>query len=516
MATTPYYTSTDIINSVKRKISFPISQNTFTENDILAFANEEMFISQVPSVLQFHQEYFVTYKSIPLRSNVSRYAIPDRATGMKLRDLFYQDNNGNLYEMTRVNEDDRAYFQANTGSNQAAYSYFVQGNDVILTPGVASAPTGSMVFVFFLRPNQLVKNNRAAIISGFSQSVKINNSLILPLDTFNIGQDTLTAVSTLGGTISAIIPYSTVQTQITSVNHQLSNNQIVVIAGSDSNPNVDGMYFAQVLDTDNFLINKQISVSGTTGTFTSPNQFLIGVSDVITASNMSSTISALTPLIPNILGSTVSTDIVTFSYADIYTSNSTSNTVGFVIPQELLVINFQSLQSTYLDQETNILEPLFQNGALIDLLQTRPGHKTYTYDIRIPNNGISGNSIIFPRNELLVPTGTIVNSTSQTGAESIALELPSLIIGDYICLANEAIIPQIPPDLHNGLAERTAARILAAMGDKDGLQASMTKIAEIDQKQGNLLDNRVEGTPVKILNRNSPLRMGKMGRNRRL
>jgi len=513
MSSKPYYTSDDLIASVKRKIMFPISQATFTQNEILDFANEEMFLSQVPSVLQFHQEYFTSYKTIPLRSNVSRYSIPERATGMKLRDLFYQDTNGNLYDMTRVDESNRAYFQANIGSNQGPYSYFVQGNDIIIAPGVAQSPSGNLVFVFFLRPNQLVKNGRSAIVSGFSQSIEINNSLILALDTVTVGEDIFTAVNTLGGTITAITAYSTTETQITSINHQLSSNQFVTISGSDSNPSINGTFAIQVLDNDNFLIQKQISIAGTTGTFICPNQFLIGVSNVATASNLVSAVN--TVVVPNILGAVLSSSTAVISFVDIYTKITTSNTTGFLIPQELLTVNFESLSSTYLDQETNIIEPLFENGTLIDLLQTNPGHKTYTYDVKIPTNGISGNSIIFLRDQLVVPTYSNLSSTNTGSSSSIAYELPSMVIGDYICLANEAIIPQIPPDLHNGLAERTAARILAAIGDQAGLQASMTKIAEIDQKQGNLLDNRVESSPIKILNRYSNLRMGKLGRNRR-
>jgi hypothetical protein len=53
----PWMTSDDLLESVKRKISFPSSQSTFTDADILAFANEELMISQVPSVMSFHEEY---------------------------------------------------------------------------------------------------------------------------------------------------------------------------------------------------------------------------------------------------------------------------------------------------------------------------------------------------------------------------------------------------------------------------------------------------------------------------
>lgn len=510
---TPWYTSQDLINSVKRKIAVPISQNTFLEADILAFANEEMFISQVPSVLQFHEEYFVTYKTLPLQTNLSRYPIPDRATGMKLRDLFWMDQSGNLFDMTRIDEHDKAFFQTNIGANQSVHKFYVEGNDVVLTPGVVDSPTGSLVFVFYLRPNQLVKNGRVATIEGFNQTIKINNSLISPLDTTTIGQNVFTAVNTLGGTITAISAYSTDQTQVISVNHQLSNGQVVSITGSDSNPLIDGSYPITILDADTFLIPTQVAIVGTTGAFTSVNQFLIGSSDAATAGNLASAVNASQV----ISGAMAPSNIVTLEFLDIYTQVITSNTVGFIIPSKTIGIQFTSIPSIYNDQETNVTDTLFINGAVVDFLKTKPGHNTYTYDVIIPPNGISGNSIFFLRDSLLVPTGTVNNSaTSPSGTQAIQYTLPSLKPGDYMALANEAIIPQIPPDLHNGLAERTAARILASLGDQAGLQNSMTKIAEIDQKQGNLLADRSEGTPQKILNRNSLMRYGKMGSFRRL
>lgn len=511
MANTPWMTSSDLIESVKRKISFPIAQNTFTETDILKFANEEMFISQVPSVLQFHEEYFVTYKLVPLKSNVSRYPIPDRATGMKLRDLFWQDQNGNMFDMTRVDEGDRAFFQANIGANQAIHKFFVEGNDVVLTPGVVTSPTGFLVFVFYLRPNQLVKNDRAATITAFNQKIKLNNSLISPLDTVKIGEVYYTAVNSLGGSISAITSYSNTTTLITSVGHQLTSGQTVIITGSNSNPIVDGTYIVNVLDSDTFLIDIQIATSGNSGAFTSPNQFLIAATDILTANNFVQSLGLTGDVIS---ASNSGTDTITLGFADIYSDVSTNNTLGFVIPQSTIGIQFDQLASIYTDQETNVQSPLFLNGVLIDILKTKPGHQTFLYDVLVQANGITGTSIYFNKDQLMVPSGTVNNSAS--GPASIQTILAPLVLGDYICLANEAIIPQIPPDLHNGLAERTAARLLAAIGDQQGLQASMAKIQEIDQRQGNILDNRSEGNPQKVLNRNSLLRYGKMGQNRRL
>lgn len=528
--TTPYYTSQDIVNSVQRKISFPLSQNTFTQLDVLAFANEEMFISQVPSVLQFHSEYFTTYLSIPLLTNVSRYAIPSRAIGQKLRSVFWQDNSGNMFEMTQVAEEDRAFYQRNIGTNQAIHKFFIEGNDIVLTPGLITNPTGNLILVYYLRPNQLVRNDRAAIINNFFQTITINNTLVNPLDVITIGVDgnpagpgviniPFTAVNTLGGSLNSIVFNSTSSTLITTSSpHQLSSYQTITISGSNSNPVVDGTYQVTVLSPTTFTINVEIATPGNAGAFVCLNQFQIGANGTITAANLSTSINSL-----NLIDMAMAlSNVITVSFPNIYTVLSCPNTTGFIIPvtfatnnyntNAIIGINFQSLPSTYTDQETNVTSSLFVPGAIIDFLQTNPGHKTYKYDIQIPQNGISGTSIIIPQAALLIPTGT-VNTIQSVGIQYM---LMPLLPGDYICLANECIIPQIPPDLHNGLAERTSARILAALGDQTGLQASNAKIAEIEQRQGNLMSTRDDGNVQKVTGRHSLLHQGMLGRFRRM
>jgi hypothetical protein len=133
------------------------------------------------------------------------------------------------------------------------------------------------------------------------------------------------------------------------------------------------------------------------------------------------------------------------------------------------------------------------NGSVVDFLQTKGGHKTYAYDIVLGSSAISGSVIGFSVSD--VPT--------------------DMVVGDYLCLANECIIPQIPSDLHNSLAERTCARILAAIGDQAGLAMANEKLAQIDAAQGPILNNRVEGSCIKVRARHSLLSLGKTGSRRR-
>ncbi len=611
----PWLTSDDLIESIQRKIAVPLSQVTFTSDDLLAFCNEEMMISQVPSVLLYHEEFFVHQITVPLVTGISRYPIPDRAIGMRLRDVKWMDNAGNMFDMTRVAPEDKAFFQLNIGANQAIHKFYVEGNEIVLTPAVVSSPTGSLIMSFFLRPNQLVQNAKSATVVGINQTVTTTASLLNNGDNLQIfdqvyqnitvvpmppvqppGLDIFTAVGQRITAISVANP-----TQITSANHGLNNGQTITITNSNSTPSVNGSYTVTVVDANNFTIpvdvtiagsqglftannvisnitfystgqaqietvaqNNYLSVNqtvtitgsncspsidgtyqiigilgnnsfliyanvdpsapGTAGVYTCPNQFQIGLTDTATATNLVNSVNNIVALGAsiNLLNASLSSpNTVLLLFSDIWSQFTTNclNPTAITVPTETIGIQFNAVPSTYTDPDTMQTVPFFQQYTLVDFLQTDPGHQTYVYDVEIPFNGISGNSIFFPQNSLMVPSGQILNigggPMTDEGPGAISYVFAHIEIGDYMCLANEAIIPQIPPDLHSGLAERACARILASLGDQAGLQMSQSKIDEIGSSQGSLLDNRVEGTPQKITARHSLLRYGKMGTRRR-
>jgi hypothetical protein len=408
MAIKPYMTSNDLIAAIKRKISFPTSQVTFNEDDILAFANEEMFIAQVPSVLQFHEEFFVSSLDVQLLANKTRYAIPNRAIGMKIRDLFFKDTNGNLYNMARINPEEKAYFQRDFNKGGQSHPYYLEGNEVVLTSTNLPNPNGSLTFSFFLRPNQLVVDENAATIESFG-----------------------TLFSVVNASVSA-------------------GDQLVVT-------NEQGV---------------ELAVYTATIGIPAANEFLIGGTGTITATNIVNLFN-----LSNFATASNSAVNITLTYSDPGLTLSAANTAGFVI-NPAAVVNFDAIP-------TNIV-----NGELIDFLQTNPGHRILSYDVAVPSSGISGTSILFT-------SGTVPLNT---------------IVGDYICLANTAIIPYIPPDLHNVLAERASARILSSIGDLENLGAVQAKIKEMEMNQGMLLDNRIEGRPQKVSSKNSLIRYSKKNR----
>lgn len=435
MATiTPWMTSQSLIEAVQRKISFPLSQNTFSSDDILAFANEEMMISLVGQILSYHEEYFVFLEIQPLNPNQLAYPVPTRAIGMRLRSVFYVDLNGNRFEMVRVSPDDKSFFQYTNGNNESAFRYYLQGNNIILTPNSLPSPVGYIEFGYYMRPNQLVDNSNAGIITNFSTTIDITNNAALVVG------DTITVINNI--------------------------NSIATI------------------------------FTATTG---SPlaGQFLIGGTAAQTAINLKAALDASGMFLnTNIPGLTPTT--ITINYANIQFVYTTSNIIAFTISPNLGVV-LQSLPTS--------ITPT----TLIDFLQTKPGHRTYA--ISVPILGISNNTVfvnanIFP-NPLIGISGNLNNEFNPT------LVSNNIVPGDYICAENTCIIPQVPPDLHTGLAERTCARILAAIGDQVGLQASQSKIQEIQQAQNPLLGARIDGAGKKVFPRKTLLRYGKFINYRR-
>ena len=162
-------TTNQIIASAKRRAQIPTAQNTFKPEDFIALANEELQLGLVPSVLQQHEDFFLREEETPLVEGQTEYTIPYRAIGNKLRNVFYKDTNGNLYELTRVSEDDRADYQFPYTTN-FFHAFRVKNNKIVLEPTLSGAATGSMLFVYYIRANDLVPDDEVGVITGINRT----------------------------------------------------------------------------------------------------------------------------------------------------------------------------------------------------------------------------------------------------------------------------------------------------------------------------------------------------------
>jgi hypothetical protein len=311
---TAYMTSAELIDSIKRRAFLPEDQNTFTDDDFLDLANEEMQMGLVPLILVQHEDYFLSEEDTAIVDGQNDYKIPYRSIGNRLRDLSYEDTNGNIAEMARIPIDHISDYQ-DISRETYPYTYYVKNDKIILTKDTNNQG-GNLVFTFYLRPNQLVASSRIATIS---------------------------AINTTTGEITV-----------------------------DSIP-----------------------------------------------------------------------------------SHFTTN-------------------------------------DLYDFLQTKSPHIILDYDVNIVSTNSTTNVITFDPDDL-----------------------PStLAVGDRIGVAEETDIPNVPTELHVVLAHRVAARCLEALNDAQGLQLANAKLAEMENKANSIIDNRVEASPQKVVNRHGFLTQNRY-RNRR-
>jgi len=303
-------TSDELISSIKRRAMIPVSQESFTDEDLLEFANEELQLGVVPGIMSVHEDHLLYEEDKALEADRSDYEIPHRALGNKLRDVQFKLDGNHLVELTRIGVGER-FAESNSGSEANIRKFYVKGNKVVLTPPIGGQTNGSLVFVYYMRPSSLVKLENVGVIQGVVD-------------------------------------------------------------------NGDG--------TSKVVINDVPSAFTTSSTY------------------------------------------------DFYKADSPSS----ILNKDLSPTNVDS------------------------------GNKTVTF-----------------------------NTTD------IPKELKA---GDHISIACEAAIAQIPTELHPLLAEMVACRVLEALGDTQALQNALTKVKQMQQASGMLIDSRIDDAPQKVVNRHGLVR----------
>lgn len=188
-----FFTAEKLIESVKRRAMIPKNQVTFEDEDFLEFANEEMSLGLVPQILMYNEDYFLTELNIPLVSGQRAYDIPDRAIGNKLREVAYKSRSGQISEMTRIPVEDLSEWP-DRQSSTTIHKYTVKNNQIILVPDIDSIADGSLVMFFYIRPNELVLNDRIGTITSINRVTgeifmdKVPTSWTLLSDTFDMVQ----------------------------------------------------------------------------------------------------------------------------------------------------------------------------------------------------------------------------------------------------------------------------------------------------------------------------------------
>jgi len=167
-----YMTSDELLASIKLRCATPISQITFSDENLLAFAQEEIELKLLPNILAVKEEFYVTLATIPLVDNQSDYEIPYRAVGNKVRSVFYEQSPGTMLSLAHVPIELLNNYTINTFPYQ--FAGFVLENDHLkLVPKIASGAQGNLLVRYYLRPNSVVKMARGARITSIDRTTGV-------------------------------------------------------------------------------------------------------------------------------------------------------------------------------------------------------------------------------------------------------------------------------------------------------------------------------------------------------
>jgi hypothetical protein len=122
------------------------------------------------------------------------------------------------------------------------------------------------------------------------------------------------------------------------------------------------------------------------------------------------------------------------------------------------------------------------SGVAVDFVKGKSGNATIDFDVDV--SSVNGSDIIFSSGE--VPT--------------------TLVAGDYIALAGTAPVVQLPNEAYPLLETHTCRRILVSLGDYDGAKMLDDAVQAEEKGLKLLLEPRIQGEPIVIINRSGLLR----------
>jgi len=154
----------DFITSVKLRAMVPISQQTFTEANVLQVASEELVTRMVPLIMSVREKFFLSYKRTAITASKSRYTIAERAIGNALQTVWILDtSNRRLRCVYQTDVNELTTSPGDTGSEVS--QILLQGDEIVLLPTPASA-FGYVEQWYYSRPNQLVLSSSCAKITA--------------------------------------------------------------------------------------------------------------------------------------------------------------------------------------------------------------------------------------------------------------------------------------------------------------------------------------------------------------
>ena len=161
------YTSDLLVEEVKNCGMIPEAQSLGSQDaQILSHLSEILQSELALELMKIREEYYIVTERLALTAGKTKYRIPDRAMGLKIRDLMYVDGSGDRYYLKGI---PREELQRYKNSTDWPSGYYIEGCYINLVMSGIS-PTGYLEVSYYFRPSDLVLTEEAAQVLTVSTS----------------------------------------------------------------------------------------------------------------------------------------------------------------------------------------------------------------------------------------------------------------------------------------------------------------------------------------------------------
>lgn len=155
--------TSEFLTEVRRALGAPNYQARFSSQDVLDIASSQQTNLVVPEIRSLRRDFFVVEKNYSLAAGANTLAIPERAAGRGIRDLWFTEaatpTMGDWRKLKYVDLSDLLGLSTAVG---AVFAYYFQGDDLKFFPELPEAAT---VKLFYLaRPGNLVEQSETCTI----------------------------------------------------------------------------------------------------------------------------------------------------------------------------------------------------------------------------------------------------------------------------------------------------------------------------------------------------------------
>lgn len=166
------YTTTDLLAAIKRRAQLPDSNGALTDADLLALATLAMRTQIQPLIRSVREDYAVVRQTIALVADQRQYAIPSRAEGGSVRDVWIRQISApeRAQRLPYIPPEERpVYEQSRNVWWDSIFAYTVEGNDLWLmpTPSGGEASDYELEVRYVLRPGAFVEVSACNILDDY-------------------------------------------------------------------------------------------------------------------------------------------------------------------------------------------------------------------------------------------------------------------------------------------------------------------------------------------------------------